>query len=153
MKLKMNIKNKYRNTTTPTKCLRTKGGKKPSTSLLLTVIFPLPWRSTNTCLRGNRHESLANCFFPALCYVKSHSSGSKNRIVRAVPTVLANKVYHSISDDFKTVWVAALWNVREILWGRYAKNLWKWNFLKQKLSIMKYEYIFLKFSNTLNNQR
>ena len=103
-------------------------GKKSSISLLLTVIFPLAWRSTDTGLRRHRHESLANCFFPALCYIKSHSSGSKNRIVRAVPIVLTNKVYHSISDDFKTVWVAALWNACEILWWRYAENFWKWNF-------------------------
>lgn len=123
--------NKYKHNWTH-KMLKNQRGKKSSRSLLLTVIFPLAWRSTDTGLRCHRHESLANCFFPALCYIKSHSSGSKNRIVRAVPIVLTNKVYHSISDDFKTVWVAPLWNACEILWWRYTENFWKWNFLKKR---------------------
>lgn len=74
----------------------------------LTVVFPLTWRSANTCLRGYGHEGLADCFLPALGYVESNSSGREDRVVRAAPVVLPNEVHHSVSDDLKTVWVTAL---------------------------------------------
>lgn len=118
--------NKYRNTTAPTRVAEPKG-EKSSRSLCLLWSFPWPGE-VQTLAWGVTGMSLANCF-PSSVLHQVPLSGSKNRIVRAVPIVLTNKVYHSISDDFKTVWVAALWNACEILWWRYAENFWKWNFL------------------------
>lgn len=108
MKFKMSIKNIYRIIIIFIKCLRINGEKKLLLSLLFIVIFFLFGRSVNICLRGYRYESLVNCFFLVLCYIEFNFRGSKNRIVRVVFIVFINKVYYSISDDFKIVWVVVL---------------------------------------------